>query len=227
MKTLPPERQVPSPSSAMGPDWDAWKEMREGVARYEKEGWTYVGRRGKWATLRKDGEEVSLNWAGEPLTQQVGPPDRRDLGPLNPHLTIPEPPMPSRTDTTIRINPLPKNRNTLLHELSHRLEVVYGSENNAGFRPIEQSTERFLRERTHGETPQKLQDLYPGYAYEDHELARPDKFIDAYIGKLYRGTTTEVLTMGMEMLWFPRYGERDINKDPEFRRLILGMLASL
>jgi hypothetical protein len=226
MKTLPPEH-LKSGRSAMGQDWDAWKEMRDAVARYEKEGWTYVGRRGKWATLRKGDEQVSLNWAGEPLTKQVGPPDQRDLGPLNPHLTIPLPPLPSRQDTQIRIDPRPNNKNTLLHELSHRLEIVYGEQSDAGYTPISTATHAFLTRRAGNEAPRKLQDIYPGYAYEEHEMARPDEFIDAYIGKLYPDQATEVLTMGMEMLWFPRYGERDINKDPDMRRLILGMMATL
>ena len=33
--------------------------------------------------------------------------------------------------------------------------------------------------------------------------------------------------MGMDMLWFPRYSERDINQDPEMRQLILGLQATL
>jgi DNA topoisomerase-1 len=58
---------------AMGPDWDAHKDMRAGVAKYEAEGWTYVGRRGgTWATLRRGDEEVSLNWGGTPLLTQHG-----------------------------------------------------------------------------------------------------------------------------------------------------------
>jgi hypothetical protein len=226
MRNLPPPRQERSKTSAMGPDWDAYKEMRDAVEQREQQGWKFVGTRGPWATLRKDGEEVSLNWAGDPLTQQVGPPDKRDLPPLNPYGQVPLPPLPSVTNTLIRVDP--RERSTVLHEISHRLETVYGSENNAGLRPIETATSSFVRRRAGDEKPQKLKDLYPDYAYDEHEMARPDKFVDAYIGKLYSGNTTEVLTMGMEMLWFPRYGSsRDINRDPEMRRLILGLLATL
>ena len=138
----------------------------------------------------------------------------------------PRPPVqPSTTDTIIRVDP--RNRNTVLHELSHRLEIVYGTENPVGYTPISMATHAWLAKRTGDEPVQKLADLYPGYAYEDHELTRPDKFVDGYIGKLYPGQVTEVLTMGMEMLWFPRYGTRDINDDPEMRRLILGILATV
>ena len=138
----------------------------------------------------------------------------------------PRPPVAAVTqDTTIKIDP--GNRPTLLHELSHRLEVVYGTENKAGYNPIAQATRTWRDQRTAGEQAQRLQDLYPGYAYEEHEYAKPDKFVDGYIGKEYTGQSTEVLTMGMEMLWFPRYGERDINKDPEMRQFILGVMATL
>ena len=129
------------------------------------------------------------------------------------------------TDTMIKVDP--REQATLMHELSHRLEVVYGEPNMAGYNPISMVTHAFLNGRTAGEEPQRLQDLYPGYAYEDHEMAKADQFIDGYIGKLYPGQVTEVLTMGMDMLWFPRFGNRDINKDPEMRRLILGIQATL
>lgn len=128
-------------------------------------------------------------------------------------------------NTLIKVDP--RKKSTLLHELGHRLEVVYGDQNQAGYHPISMHTHRFLAARTAGESLQKLQDLYPGYAYDEHELARPDKFVDAYVGKNYPGEATEVLTMGMEILWYPQYGTRDINEDPGMRRFILGLLATL
>ena len=226
MENLPPPRRESGSGGAMGPDWAIpYEGMREGVARYEREGWTFVGQRGKWATLRKDGEEVSLNWEGRPLTSQVGDSTTVPLPPLNPYGQVPLPPIPVRQDTIIKIEP--SNRPTLLHELSHRLEVVYGTENKAGYNPIAMATHAWRDGRTGAEELQRLKDLYPGYAYEKHEFAKPDKFVDAYIGKAYAGQSTEVLTMGMEMLWFPRYGERDINKDPEMRQFILGVMATL
>jgi hypothetical protein len=228
MKTLPAEPTIPSPTSAMGQNWDPYKEMRDAVAQRQKEGWKFVGMRGKWATLRKGGEEVSLNWGGDPLTKQTGPPDKRGLPPLNPYTAIPLPPVPSRTNTTIKTDPRPGDKDTLLHELTHRMEVVYGEQNNAGYHPLSMATHSFLNRRTQGEQAQKLQDLYPGYAYKPDEIAKPDKFIDGYVGKLYSGESTEVLTMGLQYLFFPRYASnRDVNKDPEYRRFILGVMATL
>jgi DNA topoisomerase-1 len=77
---------------AMGPGWDAYKEMRAGVARYEAQGWTYIGQRGKWATLRRGGEEVSLDWAGNPLTTQHGQGGREDALPDLTAAKMPDPP---------------------------------------------------------------------------------------------------------------------------------------
>src|SRR4029077_5662146 len=88
--------------------------------------------------------------------------------------SAPRPPvLASTTNTLIRIDPRPNNKNTLLHELSHRLEIAYGEENRAGYTPISMATHTFLTKRAGDETPRKLQDIYPGYAYEEHEMARP------------------------------------------------------
>ena len=228
MKNLPPERRESGSGGAMGANWDPYEKMRAGVERYQSEGWTFVGMRGKWATLRKDGKEISLDWGGSPLRDgQVGQGGTRvEPPPLNPYGQLPLPPIPVRRNTQIKIDP--REKAVLLHEISHRLEVVYGEENaTSGFNPIASVTHAWLRNRTAGENLQKLKELYPNAAYEDYEVARPDKFVDAYVGKQYAGQATEVLSMGMDMLWFPRYAQRDINKDPEMRQLILGLQATL
>jgi hypothetical protein len=184
--------------------------------------------RGKWATLRKDGKEISLDWGGSPLRDgQVGQGGTRvEPPPLNPYGQLPLPPIPVRRNTQIKIDP--REKAVLLHEISHRLEVVYGEENaTSGFNPIASVTHAWLRNRTAGENLQQLKYLYPNSDYNDDEVTRPDKFVDGYIGKQYAGQATEVLSMGMDMLWFPRYAQRDINKDPEMRQLILGLQATL
>jgi hypothetical protein len=213
--------------------------QHEAILRAQRDGGAYMGMYdNRWPVVRRAGYVEGgvgpyapiYDWIddeGGPKNievAEVAPPGGFDPAKWDREAPLP-PLLPSTTDTIIRINPT--DTHTLLHEISHRLESVYGEENRAGYRPIEMATHGFLDSRTQGETVQKLQDLYPGYAYDDHEMAKPDRFVDAYIGKVYPGTTTEVLTMGMEMLWFPRYGDRDINKDPEMRRLMLGMLAAL
>jgi hypothetical protein len=75
----------------MGPDWDPHKEMRKAVERMTAEGWQYAGKRGAWAVMRKDGEEVRLNWAGNPLPKSTTSFD----DPIDPTAVIPHAPAPS------------------------------------------------------------------------------------------------------------------------------------
>lgn len=86
---------------------------------------------------------------------------------------------------------------TTVHEISHGLEM----ENPANLK----AANDFLNFRTPGEKPVKLNKLYKGYGYRADEIARPDKFTNAYIGKQY-GTlgnqyATEVISMGFERLY--------------------------
>lgn len=204
---------------------DYYAEMRaEALRLMREEGYAWVGMRGKWGTLRSpQGEEVSLDWAGKPLTSQVGAGGTKAaLPPLLPGV-IPDPPPPKVEDSTIRVDP--RDEHKVLHELAHRMEVVVGEENQAGYRPLHYAALLFLQQRTQGESLVKLIDLYPGYAYEDDEVTRPDKFVDAYVGKDYGGRATEVITMGLEMLFYPRY-KRDLADDPEMKRWVLGLLAA-
>lgn len=99
---------------------------------------------------------------------------------------------------------------TVIHELGHELESW---DQNANAR-----AHRFLSRRTRGEKAVKLRILSPGSAYESHEVAKPDKFLRPYIGKIYGNNTifdgTEIHAMGMEMLYAnPR---EVIEKDPDF-----------
>jgi tRNA nucleotidyltransferase/poly(A) polymerase len=75
------------------------------------------------------------------------------------------------------------------------------------------------------EWPSLLKDLKPDGAYGDNERARPDKFVEPYIGKDYGDTpfsSYEVMSMGMEGLFT---GSWSIWKDPEHRNLVLGLLT--
>ena len=154
---------------------------------------------------------------------RVGP---KNFDPAKWDRSAPLPPvLAASQNTQIKIDP--REKAILLHELSHRMEIVYGSENQAGYNPIPSATHAWRARRTRGENTQKLDYLYPNSDYRGDEITYPDEFVDAYIGKLYPGQATEVLSMGMDMLWFPRYSERDINQDPDMRQLILGLQATL
>jgi tRNA nucleotidyltransferase/poly(A) polymerase len=70
-----------------------------------------------------------------------------------------------------------------------------------------------------------LKDLKSGGAYGEKEVARPDKFVEPYIGKDYGdtpGSSYEVMSMGMEGLFT---GSIELWRDPEHRNLVLGLLA--
>ncbi len=102
-------------------------------------------------------------------------------------------------------------RKTALHEMGHRFEDVV-----PGVLELER---RFYDRRTAGEQPRWL-----GPGYGRHERTRPDRFVDPYIGKDYGGRSYELLSMGLEALFL---GRPDLSADPEYRRFVLGVLASL
>ena len=224
MENLPPEHFKPSPGSAMGPDWDPWKEMRAAVAEREAEGWAYVGRRGKWATLRKDGEEIWLDWGGNPHALTDTHTGDRQVDPLNPYGQIPLPAAKAQKDSLIQIDP--KDTGTLLHELAHRVERNYGEETANGYTPMMNAQLGFLRDRRGIEPLRKLRDITGNSYYDDHEVAFEDQFVTPYIGKDYSGNASEVLTMGLQMVFYPSH-HYNLEKDPKMRHFILGMLAAL
>ena len=154
---------------------------------------------------------------------------------------------PSKIDTSIgpppetpaqqansRIRTHPAETDIIMHELGHRFEALLTPETNSGYRRLNLQLLSFLTRRTEGEPLQKLQDVQPEAGYKPDEVSRPDDFFSPYVGKSYAGGTelgtgyqpTEVLTMGLQYLWWPIFG-RNINKDPEHRALTLGILAAL
>jgi SPP1 gp7 family putative phage head morphogenesis protein len=111
-----------------------------------------------------------------------------------------------------------KAQQTLLHELGHSLE--YG--NAAAKKAIVD----FLNRRTKGEKPEKLKKL-TGINYDRTEIARPDKFIDPYVGKVYgddpeNPRSTEVLSMGLE--WMFEDPLKFAKADPEHFELIIWIM---
>lgn len=83
-----------------------------------------------------------------------------------------------------------------VHELGHHLEHSN--------KDILAKSIAFLERRTQGETRQSLRQLF-GYGYGSDEYAKPDKFMSAYMGKVYiRGgqiDATEIVSMGLEYLY--------------------------
>lgn len=115
---------------------------------------------------------------------------------------------------------------TAVHEFGHRMEAVVPA-----LRLLEYA---FYWRRVENEQPQQLRVLYQDPGFGPDEIARPDKFATAYMGRDYGGKTTsswELFTMGMEILVSDtaQRGSRGINmvSDKDFQAWLLGTLATL
>ena len=91
---------------------------------------------------------------------------------------------------------LGESSNAVVHELGHWME----HENSSARREAED----FLSRRTKGTRTICLARYADGYGLD--EYARPDKFVHPYIGKLYPDGTTEVVSMGVEMMYVDPIG---------------------
>lgn len=106
-----------------------------------------------------------------------------------------------------------KPQSVALHEFSHRTEEVLPD--------AARISQAFLEARTKGEAPTWL-----GEGYQKSEVTRRDNFSNPYVGKYYKGGGTEVLSMGMEELWYGRHGGFICEaEDAHYRAIILGSMA--
>lgn len=109
---------------------------------------------------------------------------------------------------------------TYIHEIAHAIET-------GDARALQRSL-AFLRARTKGEAAKKLSDL-TGLPYGPLELARPDKFLEPYIGKDYGSMATEVTSVGYELLSGGAIGDHTLQSlsrhDQEHLLFLLGQLA--
>jgi hypothetical protein len=90
--------------------------------------------------------------------------------------------------TTLRVHPS-SPQSTIVHELGHWVDL------NA----TRQRSQAFLQRRTKGEKAVPLSKL-TGKNYSKSEIAKPDKFIDPYIGKTYV-FGSEVVSMGLQYMY--------------------------
>jgi hypothetical protein len=97
------------------------------------------------------------------------------------------------------------NRKILFHEMGHFAEF-----NDNDNRAIASA---WVKERATGE-PRSLRQL-TGIAYDQSEIAYPDRFIDHYVGKKYSNDTTEVHSMGLEQFSRGKDVVRLFQKDRE------------
>lgn len=108
---------------------------------------------------------------------------------------------------------------TVIHEIGHYLEW----ENPK----IHDAARAFLERRTQGDVEERLRDL-TGLNYKATEVCKKDKFINPYIGRIYkkgggREAVTEVVSMGLQYMYedpvdFAR-------KDPDHFDLIYAIMS--
>jgi hypothetical protein len=82
---------------------------------------------------------------------------------------------------------------TTIHELAHWLEESDPI--------IHKKIQDFFEKRTAGETWQSLRVLTGNPLYGDTEVAKPDKWLIPYMGKKAGWRNSEILSMGMEMMY--------------------------
>jgi hypothetical protein len=110
-----------------------------------------------------------------------------------------------------------KGKDDLIHEFGHWIEW-----NNAA---AKRAVVRFKARRTGEEKARPLNSIKNSSCYDDHEIAKPDKFFNAYVGKIYPNGSTEILSMGLEEI-MARPAEF-AKKDPEHFELICEIMQGV
>jgi hypothetical protein len=122
---------------------------------------------------------------------------------------------------------------TLVHEFAHNIEYDTSE--------VRAYTNEFLSLRVGSEQLTSLDVKFPGSGYKIHEYGRKDNFrkaVDAvysdmneterdskayYIGKKYNQGVTEVLSMGLEMMY--HNATAFAQADPEYFDLVAGVVS--
>ncbi len=109
-------------------------------------------------------------------------------------------------------------KDSAVHELGHFFD------DRLSTKTVKKHVNEFLRTRTIGEAAQHLE------GYPDYVIAKKDKFVTGYIGRIYPSNDTEVFSMGMGYLHGATSLSRDTwewvgwGVDKEMDDLILGIL---
>lgn len=113
---------------------------------------------------------------------------------------------------------------TYVHEMGHHLEDKLGG--------LQQAAQGFIEHRCKDEKPVKLAELFPSAGFRDDEYGRKDNFdklfakgnpaAPYYVGKVYPGGSTEVISMGIEQLH--KDPTAMAQKDPEYFKFMVGAL---
>lgn len=124
-----------------------------------------------------------------------------------------------------------ERKTTPFHEIGHMVEW-----NNEEVVRLEKE---FVENRTKGESPSRLQDIFPGMDYGYDEVTLKDDFISPYIGKTY-DNATEVLSMGLQGIFESKelflksydyktrkFEHKKITDDEDFMNLVLGFFVTI
>lgn len=107
-------------------------------------------------------------------------------------------------------------KQVFFHEMGHHIEFEKSH--------IRVQLGDWIKARSNGAEPEPLSKLSSNKNYGPDEVARPDKFIDPYVGKVYPDGSTEALSMGIEK-FTTRKSMLDFYKaDKEHFLLIVGIL---
>ena len=122
------------------------------------------------------------------------------------HFTLPDP--------TIIVGPRPTSA---AHEFAHRMEYLKPE--------IKQIEKEFFERRAaqYGNIEEFLSEIYGNPAWKN-EKAMYGNFIIPYMGKIYKHGIYDLLSMGIEGLWFNTY---NIKEDPDFCAFIIGILLGV
>ncbi|MEO1390217.1 MAG: phage portal protein [Cyanobacteria bacterium J06634_6] len=111
-----------------------------------------------------------------------------------------------------------QRREVVFHEAAHHLEFTR--------KDAAAAAAAWIESRRSGPNA-RLSELTGNKSYQDSEIAIPDKFINPYVGKVYKSGATEVLSMGLEK--FRDAGDmlELFRDDREHFDLILGIISEL
>jgi hypothetical protein len=107
------------------------------------------------------------------------------------------------------------------HEMAHHIEYENPKLGAAAL--------TWVKERATSKKTQSLNKLSKSSDYDKDEVAYPDKFIDPYVGKVYKEKGkelpyTEVISMGIERFSSPESMVKFYAKDPEHFHFTMGVL---
>jgi SPP1 gp7 family putative phage head morphogenesis protein len=110
---------------------------------------------------------------------------------------------------------------TLFHEMGHHVE--YGD--LPGVTRYGSLAREWRDERVTSMNQMSLREITGIQEYSENELARPGSFFNPYLGKVYKGGSTEVIAMGMEHLDTPVSMAALYDKQPDLFDFVIGITA--